>query len=359
MTTGKRITWVDNAKALGMLLVFWGHMAELGAYVGKSDALHAVTKAIYACHMPFFFFLAGLFYRESTVRFGVLLVRKAKARLVPVLFFALMGTALSYQYTQLGWLDPAEMAGRLQQLKLLLVGKTVVSWTCWFLTCLFVLEMIASELVPVLTSRWKHLLAIAVAGGVGVVILGDATYMAQSYLGWTDKEWWFLQTGSSTALVFYLAGIYCQRYLQNSLPAATGRAWGPLIAAVIVFYFTFDRNFADGLGMVNMSGSIYGDWWWFWPAAFSGTLAIVHVASLLPANRLLDYIGANTIPLLGINGIMLWACNPLFWTWCLPYLETPWIVPLTLLVAVLSLLVCLPLVWLLSRCVPVLVGHWK
>ena len=108
-----------------------------------------------------------------------------------------------------------------------------------------------------------------------------------------------------------------------------------------------------------MAGIVYGDWQWFWPTALCGALAITHLASALPANRVLDYVGANTIPLLGINGIMLWACNPLLWTWCIPYWETPWIVPLTLLVAVLSLLACLPLVWLLNKVVPFAIGRWK
>jgi hypothetical protein len=121
----------------------------------------------------------------------------------------------------------------------------------------------------------------------------------------------------------------------------------------------FNRDFADGLGTVNMSGAIYSNWWIFWPAAVTGSIALMHIASYVPDMQLLKYIGANTIPLLGINGLMLNFMNQHVWAICEPFISGPVIIPVSLLAAAGSLLLCLPFVFLLNKLVPLLIGHWK
>ena len=47
----KRIIWVDYAKAIGILLVVWGHMLQ--SCTGEiSVGIHSI---IYGFHMPLFF----------------------------------------------------------------------------------------------------------------------------------------------------------------------------------------------------------------------------------------------------------------------------------------------------------------
>ncbi len=49
-----RIKWVDTAKALGLFLVFWGHILYGGSSVGN-----VINRAIYSFHMPIYFILSG------------------------------------------------------------------------------------------------------------------------------------------------------------------------------------------------------------------------------------------------------------------------------------------------------------
>lgn len=48
-----RIKWVDVAKALGLILVFWGHILDGGITI-QGD----IIRVIYSFHMPMYFILS-------------------------------------------------------------------------------------------------------------------------------------------------------------------------------------------------------------------------------------------------------------------------------------------------------------
>lgn len=63
-----RESWVDYAKAIGIILVVYGHVAR-GLYNGGIDFSVAYFElfdsVVYSFHMPLFFFLSGLFFYKS------------------------------------------------------------------------------------------------------------------------------------------------------------------------------------------------------------------------------------------------------------------------------------------------------
>ena len=70
MTGKTRIAWLDVAKALGIFLVFYGHLLEVMYRYGGRPFLFPQIKFIYAFHMPLFFVLSGYLYRDSGQPFG-------------------------------------------------------------------------------------------------------------------------------------------------------------------------------------------------------------------------------------------------------------------------------------------------
>lgn len=72
-TASGRDSWADYAKAIGILLVVYGHVAR-GVYnagIPMDAALYErVDSIIYSFHMPLFFFLSGLFFFHSLSRRG-------------------------------------------------------------------------------------------------------------------------------------------------------------------------------------------------------------------------------------------------------------------------------------------------
>ncbi len=63
-----RVLWADYAKAIGIILVVYGHVAR-GLYNAKIEmnvnSFQLIDSIIYSFHMPFFFFLSGLFFYDS------------------------------------------------------------------------------------------------------------------------------------------------------------------------------------------------------------------------------------------------------------------------------------------------------
>ena len=62
-----RVGYLDQAKAWGMFLVYYGHFLEV---LLRADATAAFSqwKLIYTFHMPFFFFLTGVFWKPGGAR---------------------------------------------------------------------------------------------------------------------------------------------------------------------------------------------------------------------------------------------------------------------------------------------------
>ena len=63
-----RDLWVDHAKALGIVLVVYGHVLRglHSAGITMPEVFYRLSDSIvYSFHMPLFFFLAGLFFQQS------------------------------------------------------------------------------------------------------------------------------------------------------------------------------------------------------------------------------------------------------------------------------------------------------
>ena len=161
------------------------------------------------------------------------------------------------------------------------------------------------------------------------------------------------------ALFFYMSGYALAQYGHYLLPGTGTRSIILLVVSLAIVLMTYNLNFSGGLGTVNMSGSNHGHWLWFPLTALMGSLAVIHIGSLLPQNKLLSLIGENTLPLLGFAGLFLHFLNEPLWNFIFTIDNQILVLLSSLLVAAASLLLSLPFAYLLSRYTPFLVGHWK
>jgi len=68
---GKRELWVDYTKAIGIILVVYGHVMrglDSAALPMSNYWFNLVDSIIYSFHMPLFFFVSGLFFINSLVK---------------------------------------------------------------------------------------------------------------------------------------------------------------------------------------------------------------------------------------------------------------------------------------------------
>ena len=96
---------------------------------------------------------------------------------------------------------------------------------------------------------------------------------------------------------------------------------------------------------------------WFIISSFLGILGIISLSIILKSNKVFDFIGKNTLILIGLNGIFyafinkylgsLYPDNGIWWQ----------ITGYALVISILSLIVCYPVINVLNKYVPQLFGN--
>ncbi|WP_301091329.1 acyltransferase family protein [Sphingomonas sp.] len=198
---GDRIGWLDTARGIGIVAVVVGHFT--------SDP--AVRAAMFHFHMPLFFMLSGIVF--GTPAPARLIRRRAATLLLPyaawLLVIALSDAAIAAiagHQAYLPWDHPPAALARL-----LLGGTFLVApfGIFWFVTCLFVTQIVAA-LVLRLPARW---LPATTAAALATALLMPAL----------PNPWGIISV--PLALFFFLAGILHHRHAD--------RLGGPLTLAAI------------------------------------------------------------------------------------------------------------------------------
>ena len=140
MEQTKRITYIDAAKGLGIVLIVFGHIAS-------NDALR---QYIYSFHVPVFFFLSGMTYRLKEDLAGTWKKRMSRLylpylifSLISILLFCLMGK-MAASRLQVNLVDGnigSYLAGMLYANSR--TGYMKWNTPLWFIPCLLATYLIA------------------------------------------------------------------------------------------------------------------------------------------------------------------------------------------------------------------------
>ena len=161
-----RVHALDTAKGLGILLVVFGHAwrGNYAAGLGISDPVfQAIDTAIYAFHMPLFFFLAGLLFWET-------LNKRSLKTLFPERLIRLLWPMALWTWI---FLSVKLMAGQSANQP---VGLADVQWFplppyehLWFLWALFLVQIFVA--VVFASSRWTSRVFRVLAGVIGLALI--------------------------------------------------------------------------------------------------------------------------------------------------------------------------------------------
>lgn len=243
LTDSQRLEWLDVVKAVGIILVYFGHAHVSG------------TKYIYMFHMPLFFVISGFCWKEERNRllpFRDFVRKKFKAYIIPyfkvaIVCFFVLGIAKSYTLYGLE-------KGLFFQLSKYLFGIIVYSrgtieWlpSCspiWFLTCLFCAEIIFYWIMHV--NRRYIILYVVLAG-----ILGSLCSMVGKFFPWNVDS-------ALSAVPLLYVGMIIKRYQQTLL----SYKFMPIFAvlSVISFYnpiiVDFDGNYFQNQVLMYIYGVV-------------------------------------------------------------------------------------------------------
>ena len=94
-TSDTRLSWVDQAKGLGIIFVVYGHVIDGVRAAGvpfDARTFSLTWDALYAFHIPLFFFLSGMFFPQSLLHRGTwrLILTKIDTLVYPYILWSLL-----------------------------------------------------------------------------------------------------------------------------------------------------------------------------------------------------------------------------------------------------------------------------
>lgn len=275
-----RVNWIDIARGIGIILVIYGHT------LGSSGHRYL----IYSFHMPLFFFLSGLVFRNREGEtYKQSLIKDIKRILIPYFIFALLSMVVWFIIL------PSEQQTIYTIYKQILGilygnagnGHVDLSFNAvlWFLPCLF----LTKQIFWFISKLPKNLIMIA------LLIFSIIGYISSFYF--SNIRFPFGLESALTGIVFFGIG-----YLWNFIPEKINSIFNKynifLIAAFvfITIYFA-DMNFQIYGLQIDLRLNRLNNYFYFYIASVSGILATIFISKYIDKNRILEYLGRNTMPL--------------------------------------------------------------
>jgi len=270
---------MDVMKALGVIAIVLAH-SDPPAFIGNFVSTY---------YIAIFFFVSGYFYKdEYSDDLGLLARRRIRSLYVPFVAWNLFYLALHNLFFRLGLYSSQTGYGaevsRLYTLRdaagvafgvFTLRATEQMAGALWFLISLITVTAIfggSSWLCRRLTRRYAEWLRFAM-----VLLLFAAGYLNQPWVTWPA----FVNTSLVGVLVFY--GGFIFKRIEDRIPVTAVLA-GLAFALVVI-----------GRGTVNMGANRYAGPLTFAAVAGAGIYTNLYAATLLQANKLLNYLGRNTI----------------------------------------------------------------
>ena len=333
--SNNRIVWVDIAKGIGIILVLIGHISQ-------NKNLHYF---IYSFHMPLFFIISGYLYseKEQYVR------KKAKSILLPYLFWSIV----SFLYWVL-----IERNLRTQNLNPIIPATNILiarggednyifNVALWFLPCLFVTEVMFNFL----KKRIKNIKILS------IIILFF------SILGYTYSKLNLIRLPfcldiALIAIGFYFLGYLWKQKIEIAFKQFNNKIWKSyIIIGVMTIVTVVVSQINYGMSMNSLK---FNNYFFTYIASISGCLVIYIISNIINKNRMLQFLGRNTLIIMCIHEPIKRIL--------IEVIHKVTNIPTELLrnnifgvifITLILLIVLLPCIYIINRYFPILIGKSK
>ena len=337
----QRIQWLDNLRAIAIFFVVLGHTVGLP---------ETAQKLIFSFHMPIFFWISGLFAKDS-IRAETLkgfILKRWRKRLIPYASFSVISyVAWFWVFRHFG--SQAEMnISPLRPIVGFFYGNGINDWlvantVLWFFLCLFVTEILFYFVIKVPSVIW---MVMALAG------FSAAGYL-DVYFNPPDgfRLPWNIDIALTT-VVFYGAGYLSKGYVLGKSGSSPWR-W-PVMGLSLLLYVAFSLLNSK----VALVAGVYGNYAFFYLAGFSGICFWMEVAHAIPPSRLLSKIGKNTLTIFALHLLVFpFITALLVYGFKMPSQLKFESAALSVAYAVISILVLLPVSDFINRYLPFMLGE--
>lgn len=339
-----RILWIDNIKAIGILLVVLGH--------NSIDILS--KKVIFSFHMPLFFFVAGLlFYQSVNIKedsFTNFIKKRAGSILIPYFIFSFLTYVYWLIIHFMFFLLNGHYNSRFEPIKAFMgifVSNGAEGWLIhnpplWFLTCLFVTVLLFASCYFLSKGNDGVLVSLivfsALAGGILSRVL-------KFQLPWGIDI-------ALTAVVFYSFGYWAMK-MTIARKERIFESHVLLVISLCMFVFSLIANDLP----ISMGQNFYGSIAPFYIGAISGIYIITYCCLKVPSSKTMHYIGVNTIIILAFHTQALGLIK-YFQQYALGLPNTFGSKSLIggLVYLILQVIMLVPIIWLINRYFPWMLG---
>ena len=274
----ERIHWIDIAKGIAILCVFFGHTMSVP---------HVIREWVYFFHMPAFFFLSGYCFSNRR-KISEFIVNKLKTIVLPIFTLGLGGSILvglmmmllKHEAVDWKWifLNPIVQYGEHSLL--------------WYLAALFVVMLVFYGLTKLFKDKQSALI-------ISSFVLGFGSYCFIKFVGTTLP--WSIDT-ALVALPFVASG-YCLKNSEKS--AQFGKIWVSIVSfAVCIISGVVNTIFFSG---IEMHTNMYGNILLFYVSALSGCIMVCSASMLIRENKMLEYFGRNSLIFYAFEPIQYFA----------------------------------------------------
>lgn len=277
MVNSKRVSWIDIARGIGIIAVLYGHAISGDSY----------RHLLYAFHMPLFFFLSGVVFRpKKHSNFSGFLKKNISSIMVPYFLFAL----LSYLIWFFARTNYPPLSDIFQHWIHILYGNSsglFFNVVLWFLPVLFVTK-ISFWVITKLSLKTKfifiYLVVISIIGYVFSIVFPGI------------KLPFGVET-AITAVVFYGFGYLWNQHAEKAGTLLRKYAWLIFFICLVLSITFATVNFNWYGYQIDMRLNRYSNYFLFYAAAFCGIFATLAISKVIRNNRILEYIGKQSLPL--------------------------------------------------------------
>lgn len=272
-----RIDGIDVAKGIGILLIVIGHLS--GTYGTHPKLLGDFQNLLYQFHVPLFFFLSGLFFRE-TEGWGIFLKKKIKHLYIPFvvanLVFLILDELLRFGAgIRIVPVDEIKHGIKV----VLMISNCPMGGATWFLRSLLLCSIIYKAIYTLVRNRRPAAFMLCLAFSVCGM--------------WAPSAYSFSAT--LLAMVFYCTGHILSGKIFSVFDFPL---WLRLlvfsVCSLLLFLTSHNNHFDCALG-------IYENHLLAIPMAFVGTACIITLSSFCRKSAVYDIfksIGKETICIL-------------------------------------------------------------
>ena len=362
-----RIFVIDIARFYAMVLVFYGHFIE-ELMLLKNPAAASHYKFIYSFHMVLFIVLAGYVARECETEWGVgkFIKNRLFSRLLPFIFFTLlmMVPPIFFDGKFFNLVLPS-VEGYTKGIVNTVFGLPFFCVPSWFLLLIIGVELVHYGAFRFLKDSNIKIMIAAVLFYIAGYLLNLKLDLFNPLKGRTVGWNYFFIHEALTLYSFYLAGIYLRRK-RIFMEQISRKVLIPgSVVAFLIVLFTYKLNngpfnFPVYNAVVIIFAS-HGHMLLFPLTAIAGCALILLIAKMTRTQKTIIWMGQNTLILMCLNGIFYHYINPPAAKWVLANLPNSAlsIFCVGFIVTVVSLAICIPVIFMFIEFVPQLVGKPK